>query len=90
MNKHERVWSLQEAKARLSEVIRIAQKEGTQVVTVHGRKAVMIVPFKEEPLREHETGASLVELLERSPLRKAGRLKFGRIRLPARNRKVEL
>jgi antitoxin (DNA-binding transcriptional repressor) of toxin-antitoxin stability system len=42
MNHHTRTWSLQDAKARLSEVIRLAQTEGPQLVTVHGKPAVTI------------------------------------------------
>ena len=42
MNEHPRVWSLQEAKAKFSEVVRRAQTEGPQVVTVHGKEAVVI------------------------------------------------
>jgi antitoxin Phd len=42
MNQHSRVWSLQEAKAKFSEVVRLAQTEGQQVVTVHGQPAVTI------------------------------------------------
>ena len=44
MNKHSRVWSLQEAKAKFSEVVRRAQTEGPQTVTVHGKAAVRIIP----------------------------------------------
>ena len=40
MNKHTRVWSLQEAK--FSEVVKRAQTEGPQTVTVHGKTAAMI------------------------------------------------
>jgi antitoxin (DNA-binding transcriptional repressor) of toxin-antitoxin stability system len=42
MNHHTRTWSLQDAKARLSEVIRLALTEGPQLVTIHGRPAVTI------------------------------------------------
>ncbi len=42
MNHHTRTWTLQDAKAKLSEVIRLAQTEGPQLVTVHGRPAVTI------------------------------------------------
>ena len=42
MNKHTRVWSLQEAKAKFSEVVKRAQTEGPQTVTVHGKTAVLI------------------------------------------------
>ena len=44
MNKHSRVWSLQEAKAKFSEVVRRAQSEGPQTVTVHGKIAVQVIP----------------------------------------------
>ena len=42
MNKHSPVWSLQEAKAKFSEVVRRAQSEGPQTVTVHGKETVTI------------------------------------------------
>jgi len=40
-------WQLQEAKARLSEVFRLARERGPQRVTKHGREAVVIVPAEE-------------------------------------------
>ncbi|MDE2447022.1 MAG: type II toxin-antitoxin system Phd/YefM family antitoxin [Alphaproteobacteria bacterium] len=43
MNKQHRVWSLQDAKAKFSEVVRLAQSEGPQIVTVHGQPSVEIV-----------------------------------------------
>jgi prevent-host-death family protein len=52
MNKHHRVWSLQEAKAKFSEVVRLAQAEGPQDVTVHGKVAVTIsaaAPSHDQP-----------------------------------------
>ena len=36
-------WRLQDAKARLSEVVRQAQQRGPQRVTLHGRDAVVVV-----------------------------------------------
>ena len=50
MNEHPRVWSLQEAKAKFSEVVRRAQSEGPQVVTVHGKEAVTIAKVDKPPL----------------------------------------
>jgi antitoxin (DNA-binding transcriptional repressor) of toxin-antitoxin stability system len=35
-------WQLQEAKARLSEVIKRAAKEGPQKITVHGASAAVV------------------------------------------------
>jgi prevent-host-death family protein len=36
-------WRLEQAKARFSEVVRLARESGPQRVTVHGRDAVVIV-----------------------------------------------
>ena len=36
-------WKLQDAKARFSEVVRRAQSEGPQRVTVHGKDAAVVV-----------------------------------------------
>jgi prevent-host-death family protein len=48
MNKHVRVWPLQEAKAKFSELVRLAQSEGPQTVTVHGEPAVVITAVAEK------------------------------------------
>jgi prevent-host-death family protein len=66
MNKHTRVWSFQEAKARLSEVIRLAKSEGPQLVTVHGKSAVTIAAPHEVPERKL-TGKDLWEALSAGP-----------------------
>ena len=69
MNKHSRVWSLQEAKAKFSEVVRRAQTEGPQTVTVHGRNAVTIsAALPEKKRRRKLTGADLVKALQSCPV----------------------
>jgi prevent-host-death family protein len=40
-------WKLQDAKARFSEVVRRAQSDGPQRVTVHGKDAVIVVSASE-------------------------------------------
>ena len=40
-------WKLEDAKARFSEVVRRAQSEGPQRVTVRGREAVAIISIEE-------------------------------------------
>ena len=40
-------WQLQEAKARLSEVVKRANSEGPQVVTQHGKPAAVVVSVPE-------------------------------------------
>lgn len=43
MNHHTRTWPLQEAKAKFSELVRLAQSEGPQTVTVHGQATVVVM-----------------------------------------------
>ena len=60
-------WQMQEAKARLSEVVKRAQKEGPQEITLHGR-SVAVVLTREMYDRLAGTGQSLVEFMRASPL----------------------
>lgn len=63
-------WRLQDAKARFSELVRRANSEGPQHVTVHGRDAVVIISAEEfHRLKGGRSGRLLVELLQDSPLR---------------------
>lgn len=59
-------WQLQAAKQRFSEVVERAQREGPQVVTKHGKEAVVIVSA-EEYRRLKGRGDNLVELLRSAP-----------------------
>ena len=62
-------WPLGQAKARFSEVVRLARSGRPQAVTVHGRDAVVVVATSEfERLTAHETSATLHGLLSGSPL----------------------
>lgn len=64
------VWGLREAKAQLSEVVRRAQVEGPQRVTVRGREDVYVVSGKDyHRLRGARMGSELVKALAESPLR---------------------
>jgi antitoxin Phd len=40
-------WKLEDAKARFSEVVRLAESEGPQRVTVRGREAVVVMSVAE-------------------------------------------
>ena len=65
-----RSWPLQDAKARLSELIRKAQSDGPQHVTVHGRGTVVVLSEEEySRLTGAHSGQRLVDLLSSSPLR---------------------
>ena len=77
-------WKLGEAKARFSEVVRLAASGRPQRVTVRGRNAVVVVAADEfDRLRARRSAPSLHDLLSRSPL---NRLEFGSesVRSPVR------
>ena len=60
-------WQLQEAKARLSQVIKKAGKEGPQRITVHGEPTAVVISTEEYRRLKHRKGA-FVEFMRRSPL----------------------
>jgi prevent-host-death family protein len=72
----ERVWKFQDAKARLSEVLRLAKSEGPQLVTVHGRPTAVIVDLEGYEIRKKvpadETLRSFVEATQRIFARSGG------------------
>jgi antitoxin Phd len=60
-----RVWKLEDAKARFSEVVRRARIEGPQRVTVRGKDAVVVISVEElERLLPTEERAPFVEFME--------------------------
>ena len=62
-------WRLQDAKARLSEVVRQARERGPQRVTVHGRDAVVIVRAEEfDRMSRPVSGRDIIAALAASPL----------------------
>jgi prevent-host-death family protein len=65
------LWTVAEAKARLSEVIEHAQQEGPQVITRNGRRAVVVVDAEEWERRTKRSG-NLAEFFAASPLRGSG------------------
>jgi prevent-host-death family protein len=60
-------WQLQDAKARLSEVIKKAAKEGPQNITVHGEPSAVVISAKEYERLKHPR-ESFVKFMRRSPL----------------------
>ena len=81
-------WSLQDAKARFSEVVRKAKTEGPQRITVHGREEVVVVSVEEyRRVKGEPTGQALVTMLQDSPLRDVN---MDRVRTRSRVRNVDL
>jgi len=63
-------WTVAEAKAKLSEVIERAEKEGPQQITRHGEEAVVVVSTGEWTRKTKRKG-NLAEFFAHSPLRGA-------------------
>jgi prevent-host-death family protein len=74
-------WQLQEAKARLSELVRSAQ-DAPQEITVHGEVTAVVVSHADFERLRGRSG-SFVEFMRRSPLAGA-RLRLERNRSTAR------
>jgi len=63
----ERVWQIQDAKNKLSEVISRALNQGPQLITKHGEKTVVVLSYVEyEKLRKSQS--KLSEFFRASPL----------------------
>lgn len=63
-------WQLQDAKNRLSEVVRKASEEGPQVITLRGADAAVVVGAKDYArLTRRKSGGTLVEFFRNSPLK---------------------
>jgi prevent-host-death family protein len=71
-------WQLQEAKAKLSEVIKTAKKEGPQIISQRGVKSAVVLPFDEWELSQQPKGQTFLEILRSGP--------SGDLPLPPRNR----
>ena len=61
-------WQLQDAKNRLSEVVRKAQDEGPQVITLRGNDAVVVIAAGEYQKLSCRPKGTLAQFLHSSPL----------------------
>ena len=62
-------WRLEDAKARLSVVVRRARERGPQWLTIDGRDAVVVVRADEfDRMRRSVSGRDIVNALANSPL----------------------
>lgn len=62
-----RAWQLKDAKARLSEVLKLAQRQGPQEITVHGRPAAVVLSREDYDDLVAEK-PSFVDFMRASPL----------------------
>jgi len=60
-------WQLQEAKAKLSEVIATAKTQGPQIITQRGVNTAVIVPFEEWERTAIPQKRTLLEILQSGP-----------------------
>lgn len=72
-------WQMQTAKARFSEVVKHAAKDGPQEITVHGRPVAVVISRE---LFERLSGnqSSLVDFMRQSPLYGSDDVAFDRDR----------
>ncbi len=63
-----RAWQMQDAKARLSEVVKTARQQGPQDISVHG-KTVAVLVSKEDFDRMSGRHLSLPAFIAASPIR---------------------
>ena len=61
-------WQLQEAKNRLSELVRKASDEGPQIITLRGDAVVVVVAADEYARITGKPKGTLVDFLRKSPL----------------------
>lgn len=62
-----RTWQLQDAKARLSEVIKKASNDGPQTITMRGEPTAVVISSDEYERIKHPKG-SFVDFMRKSPL----------------------
>lgn len=60
------VWQLQEAKSKLSELVKMT-KQDPQIITVHGEKTAVVLSFKEYQ-QLLKPASTLVDFFQQSPL----------------------
>ena len=65
----ENTWQLQDAKNKFSNLVNKAQKNGPQIVTKHGKEAVVVLAF-EDFKKLSRSKNSLCKFLKNSPLAK--------------------
>ncbi len=80
-------WQMQDAKAHLSELVKLTESEGPQDITLHGHSVAVVLSRKTfDQLTGN--GQSLVEFMRKSPLFELDELSFERDK--SNNRELDL
>jgi antitoxin Phd len=74
-------WALQDAKAKFSEVVDTAKRDGPQIITRRGVEEVAVVPIEQWRQMNRTTGRTLLEVLQSGPQFDLSLPPRGRIRL---------
>ena len=71
------LWQMQEAKAHMSELVKLAQTQGPQGITMHGRSIAVVLSRE---MYDKLTGnmESLLAFMQRSPAHDLEELRFER------------
>jgi prevent-host-death family protein len=77
-----RIWPVQDAKAKFSELLDLCRAEGPQMVTKRGEEAAVLVPVEEWRRLSHERQPDIKQLL----LAAEPRIDLDLARQPARRR----
>jgi prevent-host-death family protein len=70
-------WQMQDVKARLSEVIKLAEHDGPQEITLHGRPVAVLLSRSEFEILSGRS-QSFLEFMRNSPLYGLDELEFER------------
>lgn len=60
------IWQLQDAKNRFSALVKAAEQEGPQMITVHGKEKVVLLSAKAYQRLMHREG-NLLDFFQNSP-----------------------
>jgi len=84
----DQIWQLQEAKNKFSQLVENARRSGPQIVTKHGKEAVVILSFEDyKKMIPHKN--NLIEFLRKSPFAQSG-IDFSILRQKDKPRNIKL
>ena len=85
---NDQTWQLQEAKNKFSQLVERARKFGPQIVTKHGKEAVVVLSFEDykKMIRPKD---NLIDFLRKSPLSQC-EIDFSALRQKDKPRDIKL